>query len=202
MSSFRNLSHSLFFREKKEKKKRRIELSRFSLLFSLFHDMIFLVLWLFAVDSSQKMSYVPSPLFIYICDVHFSSIWPTHRYVIISSCSFLSVLHHQHQPKSILAFVCVITSSNVAVIISLTASKLSPFWKVDKWENFNFFFFLIILVFLSTRRRYMSHTEPNEMRVRRSKQPPAGEETRAVCREPSVCGIRFDIQDSDERKEE
>lgn len=134
------VSFIIFSREKR-KEKRRIELSRFSLLFSLFHDMIFLVLWLFAVDSSQKMSYVPSPLFIYICDVHFSSIWPTHRYVIISSCSFLSVLHHQHQPKSILAFVCVITSSNVVVIISLTASKLSPFWKVDKWENFHFFFF-------------------------------------------------------------
>jgi hypothetical protein len=162
----------------------------------------FFTIWFFLSFGSLPLT-VPRKCLVYLLHYSFTfvmhishhrQIWPTHRYAIISSCSFLSVTSSAPTKKHFEFRVWSLRQ----MLPSLFHWPDRNFrhYKKSTNERISICFFFIILVFFSTRRRYMSHTEPNEMRVRRSKQPP-GEETRAVCREPCVCGIRFDIQDSD-----
>lgn len=85
----------IIFSRIKRQEKRRIELSRFSLLFSFF------TIWFFLSFGSLPLT-VPRKCLVYLLHYSFTfvmrishhrQIWPTHRYAIISSCScsFLSV---------------------------------------------------------------------------------------------------------------
>jgi hypothetical protein len=169
----------------------------------------FFTIWFFLSFGSLPLT-VPRKCLVYLLHYSFTfvmrishhrQIWPTHRYAIISSCSFLSVTSSAPTKKHF-EFRVWSLRQMLPSLFHWPDRNFRHYKKSTNERISIFCFFLLFWFFLSTRRRYMSHTEPNEMRVRRSKQPPAGEETRAVCREPCVCGIRFDIQDSDERKEE